>query len=157
MLRTACCFVLVLGSTACSDDAVAPSVTVKSASPQALTMSDDGANDLTIAVDYSDGDGDLGGGTAEIQDCRGDALITQFAIPQIAPPGVVAAKSPITGGLELYVDDVGAAVDAPVPDTCSQLGVSELPAMATVFCVILVDAAGHRGAGDCTAPIMLFP
>lgn len=147
----------LLAFAGCSTDSVAPSVSIKSASPDRLTMSDDGANDVTITATYDDGDGDLGGGTAEIHDCRADDLTISLDIPDIASPSQVKNKDHITGTLELYVDDVGAAAPAPLPETCSQLGVKALADMTTVFCVILVDAAGHRGAGDCTQTIMLFP
>jgi len=142
---------------ACSSDSPAPTVKVESATPDALTMSNDALNDLTIEVSYDDSDGDLGGGIAEIHDCRADALVTSLAIPPIASPDHVADKDPVSGKLELYVDDVGASLPAPLPATCSDLGVAQLADATTVMCVILVDAAGHRGAGDCTKPIALAP
>src|SRR5262249_48117854 len=113
---------------ACTSESATPTVSVRSAAPDRLTMSDDAANDLTIAVTYADGDGDLGGGTAEIHDCRADAVITSLAIPQIAPPDVVKAKSLISGELDLYVTDVGTVDAAPIPTVCTDLGVAELPA-----------------------------
>ncbi len=61
----------------------------------------------------------------------------------------------ITGTLELHVNDVGAIASTALPETCADLGVAELASAETVFCVVLVDAAGHRGDGDCTAPISL--
>jgi hypothetical protein len=120
-------------------------------------MSDDTANDLAITVHYTDGDGDLGGGTVEVHDCRADDLVTVLAIPQIAPSPRVKARSEISGELDLFVDDVAAASAASVPKTCIDLGVSELAVDTTVFCVILVDVAGHRGEGDCTRPVTLAP
>ena len=142
---------------ACGSDSPAPTVKIESATPDALTMSNDALNDLTIEVSYEDSDGDLGGGIAEVHDCRADALVTSLAIPPIASPDRVAEKDPISGKLELYVDDVGATVPAPLPAMCSDLGVAELADGTTVMCVILVDTAGHRGTGDCTKPIALAP
>ncbi len=148
---------ILLILAACGGESATPSVTVKSATPDRLTMSDDSANDLTITVSYDDGDGDLGGGSAEVHDCRADELVTTLAIPAIAPPDVVKDKSPISGELDLYVTDVGAATAAALPSTCSDLGIAPLADMTTVFCVILIDAAGHHSTGDCTKPVMLFP
>lgn len=149
---------VALVAVGCSDGGVAPSVSVQSATPDRLTMSDDAANDLTIAVHYDDSDGDLGGGTAEIHDCRADDVVTTLAIPQIASPDLVKDHSPIAGELDLFMSDVGTvAAAAAIPKTCSDLGTAGLQADSTVFCVILVDAAGHRGAGDCTQAVMLFP
>lgn len=142
----------VLG--ACGGDAdPQPSATVTAATPEALAPDDDSRDDLTITVRYDDGDGDLGGGLAEIHDCRADGLVTELPIPEIAPDGLIGEH--ITGTLELHVNDVGAIVSTALPETCVDLGVPELAADQTIFCVVLVDAAGHRGDGDCTAPIAL--
>jgi hypothetical protein len=142
---------LVAMLAACSDD-VAPNVTVEHATPDSLTMSDDAANDLTITVGYDDGDGDLGGGTAEIHDCRSDAYQTIFAIPEL-----VASHEHITGRIDLYVNDVGVVAPDTLPKTCADLGVKPLADMQAIFCIVLVDTAGHRGTGDCTPPISLVP
>ncbi|HTL34454.1 MAG TPA: hypothetical protein VL326_15105, partial [Kofleriaceae bacterium] len=80
-MRHALLFSLVLA--ACTDDP-APTVTVVSATPDHLDPADDLADDVTIRVDYEDADGDLGGGTAEIYDCRDTALLTKLSIPEIA-------------------------------------------------------------------------
>jgi hypothetical protein len=138
---------------ACGDDP-APLVEVISATPDQLFPDDDARDDLVITVRYDDADGDLGTGVAEVHDCRGDALVSALAIPAIAPPGIAGSKR-ITGTLELHVTDVG---DVPVTElaaVCADLAVAPLPASETVFCVILVDAAGHRGPGDCTGAIGL--
>jgi hypothetical protein len=140
---------------ACSSPDPAPSAQVMGATPDALISSDDTMNDLTITVRYDDGDGDLGGGTAAIFDCRSDELETMLAIPTIAPPDVVSAKDQITGELDLYVDDVGDQAAATMPQTCSDLGVPALAAGTTVFCVQLTDMAGHTGTGSCTDPITI--
>lgn len=136
---------------ACSDD-VAPNATVLSATPDMLTMSDDAANDLTITVQYDDGDGDLGGGTAEVHDCRSDTYETTLAIPDL-----VAQKEHITGKIDLYLNDVGVVAADALPKTCADLGVKALGDMQAVFCVVLVDTAGHRGSGSCTPVISLLP
>lgn len=140
---------------ACSDDP-APLATVEAATPDRLTMSDDGADDLTITVKYEDADGDLGGGVADVFDCRNSALLTSLPIPQIAPDGVVDEMAKITGRLELHVNDVGEASTLALPAECSDLGIAAQTATTTVFCIVLVDAAGHRGGGDCTGTITLF-
>jgi hypothetical protein len=145
----------LLAAAACSSPSTSPSATVTAATPDQLTPDDDALDDLAITVAYDDGDGDLGGGTAEIHDCRADALVTTLVVPQIAAPDVVAARSHITCSLDLHVDDVGAIAPAALPAACADLGVAALGANEAVFCVILVDAAGHRGDGDCTAPIAI--
>lgn len=139
----------------CGSDSPAPSVTVESVTPDHVTLSDDAANDVELIVRYSDGDGDLGGGTAEIHDCRADALVTSLAIPAIASPDRIG--QPISGELDLYVTDIGPAATEAVPATCKELGVAALDASTTVLCVVLVDAKGHRGTGDCSKPITLSP
>jgi hypothetical protein len=133
---------------ACSDDP-APGVTIKSATPDQLVPSDDTRNDLTIAVRYDDSDGDLGGGIVDVYDCRAAAAMTELAIPQIAAD----RGQHIAGTLELHVNDVGALASGALPQTCDELGVAALAANTAVFCVVLEDAAGHRGGGDCTQPI----
>jgi hypothetical protein len=147
--------VAALFVAACSSPDPAPSARVMAATPDTIVTSDDTMNDLTIKVAYDDGDGDLGGGTAEVHDCRADELVTSLAIPDIAPPGVVAAKDEITGELDLNIDDIGDEPAAALPQTCSDLGVAALASGQTVFCVLLTDAAGHTGAGACTDPITL--
>jgi len=146
-------FALVVG---CSSADPAPSAHVESATPDSLTPDDDSLDDLTITVGYDDGDGDLGGGTATVYDCRGDDLVTTLAIPAIAPDGVVKAKDEITGTLDLHVNDVGAVDSTTLASKCSDLGVSALSAGQTVFCVELTDAGGKTGHGDCTSAITIF-
>jgi len=138
---------------ACTSGDPAPSVEIVSASPQALAPANDLQNDLRMLVTYKDGDGDLGTGSARIQDCRAEELVTELEIPAIAPADKVGS-SKIEGSIDLSLDDVGAVAVAALPATCAELGV-ELAAGSTVFCVQLVDAAGHVGPGDCTAAIAL--
>jgi hypothetical protein len=143
--------VLVVG---CGSDDPAPTVTVMAATPESLAPDDDARDDLTITVRYSDADGDLGEGIVEVHDCRAADLITELPIPAIAPDGFAGEKA-ITGTLEIHVNDVGLVTSAALPETCTDLGVAELGADEAVFCVILVDAAGNAGPGDCTLPILL--
>ncbi len=144
---------LLCSLIACGSDDPAPSARVMAATPESLAPDDDTRDDLTITIGYDDGDGDLGEGIAEVHDCRADELVTELVLPAIAPPSVEGSH--ITGTLELHVNDVGAIISSALPATCADLGVAELAANETVFCVILVDAAGHRGDGDCTAVIAL--
>jgi len=137
----------VLG-TGCADDP-APSATIDTVTPDTLTPADDTLDDLTIKLRYDDSDGDLGGGVADVYDCRADGLMIELAIPPIAADRGLH----ITGTLELHVTDVGALATGVLPNQCADLGAKPLAANAAVFCVILVDAAGHRGGGDCTRPI----
>ena len=142
---------LALVLLGCSDPDVAPSVTVTAATPEALSPDDDTLDDLTITLRYDDGDGDLGEGIAQVHDCRADGLVTELAIPAIAR----TTGDHITGTLELHVNDVGAVTASALPDVCADLGVAELADDEAVFCVILIDAAGHSGRGDCTTAILL--
>ena len=144
----------LLAASACTDEA-APSVTVKTAAPDRLVPSDDTLDDLVITVAYSDGDGDLGGGVAQVYDCRADGLRTDLPLPAIAPAPVVEEGRPITGTLELHVNDVGELAAGAAPAACRDLGVGDVGASAAVFCVVLADAAGHEGEGDCTHEISL--
>jgi hypothetical protein len=144
---------LCLALAACGDADPNPSATITAATPESLAPDDDSRDDLTITVRYDDGDGDLGDGIAEIHDCRADGLVTELPIPAIAPDAIVGEH--ITGTLELHVNDVGALGSTALPEVCAELGVAELASAETVFCVVLVDGAGNRGDGDCTAPIAL--
>jgi hypothetical protein len=148
-------FVALLFATACADDDPAPTATVRMATPDSLMPADDRLDDLTITIDYLDADGDLGGGTAEIHDCRSDTLVTILDIPAIAPDDVVDGDAGVKGTLDLFVNDVGATTSSALPAACADLGVEEMSPSSTVFCVILVDSAGHSGAGDCTAAIAI--
>lgn len=138
---------------ACGDSDVAPVATITATTPESLAPDDDTNDDLTITVRYDDGDGDLGEGIAEVHDCRSDDLITELLIPAIAPDGVVGEH--ITGTLELHVNDVGTIESPALSSVCGELGIQNNSASEAVFCVVLVDVAGHRGNGDCTPPIAL--
>jgi hypothetical protein len=140
---------------ACASDDPAPVVHVVSATPDQLDPANDLADDVRIVVEYDDADGDLGEGIANIHDCRSATLLTELPIPAIA--GEAMLGSPISGSLDLYVTDVGGGAAGTLPATCSELGVDALAAGETVFCVVLVDAAGHAGPGDCTPPLTLAP
>jgi hypothetical protein len=151
MMRYALLLLVLVG---CADDP-APRVTVISATPDHVDPADDAADDVSIRVDYEDDDGDLGGGIAEIHDCRDEVLVTKLDIPPIANDERVGSH--IQGSLDLFLTDVGAATSTSVAATCADLGISTLAAGTTAFCVVLVDAADHAGPGDCTAPITIAP
>jgi hypothetical protein len=146
---------VLLLAGACTSDDPAPLVTVLSATPDQLDPANDLADDVRITVEYDDADGDLGDGLAEVHDCRGEALLTTLAIPAIAGEEMIGSR--ITGSLELHVTDVGAGAASALPAVCDELGIGAIAAGETVFCVVLVDAAGHAGPGDCTTPITLAP
>lgn len=141
---------------ACSDPAPEPSATVLSAAPDTLYLGDDTRNDLTIVIEYADGDGDLGRGTARVHDCRASDVVTEISLPSIATDEAVDEGVAITGELELRVNDVGdVSLATASPPACADLGAPAPAVGEAVFCVILVDSAGHAGPGDCTAPLAL--
>lgn len=144
-----------LATTGCSDvEDPAPTVAVLEATPDAIDTEDDLNDDVRIVVEYHDADGDLGEGFAEVHDCRAAELVTYLDIPPIASDEAVAAGVPIQGTLELQVNDIGTVpANSDASSTCGQLGVGAQSADSAVFCVILVDAAGHEGVGDCTQVI----
>lgn len=135
---------------ACASDP-APSASIESVTPDQLDPADDALDDLTIQLRYDDGDGDLGGGVADVYDCRADSVMIELAIPPIA----AAPDQHISGALALHVNDIGEITGTALPRPCAELGVKPLAAGTAVFCVVLVDAAGHRGGGDCTQPIAI--
>ena len=148
-------FSLVLVA-ACSDAASEPSATVVSAAPDTLYLGDDTRNDLSVVVAYADGDGDLGRGVARVHDCRATDVVTELLLPSIATDEAVGEGVAITGELELRVNDVGdVTLAASAPPVCADLGAPAPVAGAAVFCVVLVDSAGHEGPGDCTSPLAL--
>lgn len=148
--------VLALAAGACTDAATEPSATVVAAAPDTLVIGDDTRNDLTITIDYADGDGDLGGGLAQIHDCRGDGVVTELVLPSIASEEAVAEGVAITGTLDLRLNDVGDVTPAAAaPSACAELGVAAPTAGAAVFCVVLTDSGGTTGPGDCTDPVTL--
>jgi hypothetical protein len=141
---------LVVMMAACASDP-APTASIESVTPDRLDPADDALDDLTIQLRYDDSDGDLGGGVADVYDCRADGVMIELAIPPIAAePGLH-----ISGALALHVNDIGALATTALPRPCADLGVAPLATGTAVFCVVLVDAAGHRGGGDCTRPITL--
>jgi len=141
--------VLLVLLVACASDP-APSASIERVTPEQLTSSDDTLDDLTITLRYADGDGDLGGGVVEVTDCRDGDVMLALDIPPIA----AEADQHITGTLTVHLNDVGAIATRAMPQTCVELDVAALADDTAVFCVVLVDAAGHRGAGDCTPPIV---
>ncbi len=148
---------VVVAAAGCGDElAVEPAAVVVAAMPEALDPSDDARDDLSIVVAYEDGDADLGGGLAYVHDCRSAAVVTALPLAPIASDEALAEGVPIRGTLELWVNDVGdVALDAAAPEACAALGVDAPAAGAATFCVVLEDAAGHQGPGDCTAAIAI--
>ncbi|MCB9559851.1 MAG: hypothetical protein H6709_05170 [Kofleriaceae bacterium] len=154
----AAALVAAVAAAGCADPAPEPDVVVLAATPDSLHTGDDTRDDLAIRVAYHDGDADLGGGVAAIHDCRADGVVTSLELPAIASAEAVAAGVPISGELELWVADVGdVARDAVAPPACAALGVAAPVDGEVIFCVVLRDAAGHDGAGDCTPPIAIAP
>lgn len=152
-MRAALVLVLL---AACGADDPSPAAVVVSATPEVLDPSRDDADDLTIVVDYADADADLGGGVAAIHDCRASGVVTELEIPPIASDEAIEEGVPIEGTLALVVSDVGEVeLDLYPPDVCEDLGLGQPRADEVVFCVVLRDAAGHDGPGDCTMPIMI--
>lgn len=157
-MRTVLLFVVCSAAAliACSDPAPEPSATVLSAAPDTLYIGDDTRNDLSIVIEYADGDGDLGRGTARVHDCRASDVVTEILLPTIVTDEAVEEGVAITGELELRVNDVGdVSLAAAAPSVCADLGAPAPAAGEAVFCVVLVDVAGHEGPGDCTAALAL--
>jgi hypothetical protein len=107
--------------------------------------------DVTIRVHYRDADGDLGGGSAEIQDCRAQALLTRLTLPTIASDAAVKQGVTIEGELDLVVTGVSVVT----PDAKAVCGGSAPAKDQAVFCVTLVDHGGHRSAPSCTQSIAI--
>ena len=145
---------LICFLVACGGPSDSPSASVKSATPDQLVTSDDLLDDVTITVDFDDGDGDLGTGFANVYDCRADGIVTELVLPAIAPEGRVGDH--ISGTLELHVNDVGMLALGTQPAICADQGVESLAMDQTVFCVELVDVKGHKGDPDCTSVITLY-
>ncbi len=141
---------------ACGSDAdPAPTAVVISSTPESLDTASDNTDDVTIRVAYTDGDGDLGSGFADVTDCRAGVL-TRIPIPPLATQEAIDQGVPIEGELDLLVADVGLVEPvATPPQVCADLGIGVLPADQVVFCVVLVDAGGKSGPGDCTDPLTI--
>ena len=135
------------------DDA-SPSAAVVEVAPETLDPGRDDADDLTLTVDYIDGDADLGGGIARVHDCRADGVVVDLAIPLIASEEAVDEGVPIEGRLLLHVSDIGwIEPEASPAPACADLGVEAIDPDQAVFCVVLVDAASHAGDGDFSPPV----
>jgi hypothetical protein len=148
---------IVLISVACGSDAE-PSgelrIELVSYSPDQLLASDDAKDDLALVVHYDDPDADLGGGTAEVQDCRAAALASVLDLPAIASEAAIAAKAPISGELTLHVEDIGAISEAAaLPELCTKGKASTPGEGEAVFCLRLVDTGGHVSNVVCTGAI----
>jgi hypothetical protein len=139
----------------CGSDDPAPTAAITAAAPETLDPADDAADDLAITVEYHDADADLGGGLATVHDCRAADLATVFELGPIASEEAIAEGVPITGTLELLVADIGDVPPGDLPEACADLGIEAAAAGEATFCVVLTDAAGHEGSGDCTVPIAI--
>jgi hypothetical protein len=139
---------VALACVACGGNPT-PEVQIVAVSPEEIDPRNDATNDVTITVRYYDGDGDLGGGVADIHDCRTVDLVTRLDIPPIANEAS-AGEVAIDGTLELLVADVTEVAGA--GDGCMAFGVE--PA-GLAFCVVLEDAAGHASNAACTASLAL--
>lgn len=147
---------ITLALAACSSESdPAPTAIVISSTPESLDTSSDATDDVTIRISYVDGDGDLGGGWAEVTDCRA-AVVTRLPIPPLATQEAIDEGVPISGELDLLVADVG-LVDpvATPPQVCADLGIGAMSSDQVVFCVVLIDTAGLSGLGDCTASLTI--
>lgn len=141
---------------ACGSEDPAPFAAVVETAPLQLDPASDELDDLTILVDYTDADGDLGEGTAEVHDCRADGLVVALPLPPIANEDAVKKGVHIEGTLQLVVSDIGDVAPDPVaPPACAALGIADPVAGEAVFCIRLTDAAGHTGEGDCTPPVAI--
>jgi hypothetical protein len=151
--------VFLTAAAACGgDEDPAPVATVIEFTPESLDPDDDAADDLTILVEYRDADGDLGEGLAEVHDCRADDLVAMFDLPAIASDDAVDEGVAIEGELSIVVADVGdVAASSRPPVVCEDLGVAAVAAGEAIFCVVLTDAAGNAGPGDCTGPVAIGP
>lgn len=138
---------------ACGSGGSAPSLEILEAAPAELDPSQDSENDLTIKLRYTDANADLGGGVAEVHDCRGEDLVTRIPIPPIASDEAVAEGVAIEGELTLLVPDIGGNVLNGTSSVCAGLGAGSPSGSALPFCIVLVDAAGERSQGACTTPI----
>jgi hypothetical protein len=144
-------------AAACGGEPPEPQATILSFTPETLDPADDRADDLSITVEYIDGDGDLGGGVATIHDCRADDLAIELLLPAIASDEAVADGVAISGELVLTAADVGDVTPGSMPAACSDLGAEPVTAGNAVFCVVLTDAGGRSGVGDCTTAIPVIP
>lgn len=138
---------------ACGGADPAPAAVVETTAPESLNPADDLADDLTITVGYDDGDGDLGRGTATITDCRATDLATVLQLPAIASDDGVEHGVHITGELDLVVADIDDLTPTGTPPVCADLGAPALSPGQVAFCVVLTDAGGRSGSGDCTGII----
>ncbi len=155
--RTEWIWIAVLGVTgACGGGDSSPSATVAEFAPTSLVAADDSLDDLTIRVDYQDGDGDLGEGIAAVHDCRVADLVALYDVPKIASDDAVSEGVPIEGSIDIVLADITVlSPDLSAPAACAELGVGAPVAGEAVFCVVLTDASGNTGDGDCTGSVLI--
>ena len=92
----------------------------------------------------------LGNGNAEIQDCRGAALVTRLPLPAIASDEAVREGVAIEGELDLVVSGV-----TRISDVKAVCGGAAQATDRAVFCVTLIDHGGHRSAPACTSALAI--
>ena len=160
MGRVTTAWLAALALVACGDDAEQVdrglSAEIVEVSTEMLDPSDDARDDVTLTVSYRDGNGDLGGGLAEVHDCRAAGLVTTLPIPEIANEQAVADAVPIFGDLALTVQNVGLVVPDPdLPGVCEQGGAPAASESSVTFCVQLTDALGEQSAPACTEAIQI--
>ena len=151
MMRRVCLALFLVG--ACSGGDATPTVSIVEVTPDEIDPALDTADDVTLRAEYHDGDADLGGGLAEVHDCRAAGLVTFLDLPEIASMEATDEDVPIEGTLTLVVADVGDVVsETAVPEEC--VAVPENGKVS--FCLVVVDREGHRSEPDCTPPITVL-
>jgi hypothetical protein len=133
----------------------APVVEILEVTPDAVVAALDAQNDVTLRLHYSDEDGDLGDGIAEIHDCRVEGLVTRIELPPIANENATSEGVAIEGELSLLVEDISEL--EPGAPGCAAFGQPAPAEGELTLCAVLIDAAGHASAADCTDGIHLTP
>jgi hypothetical protein len=146
MARSILIAALSVAAAGCATEA--PTAEIVEVTPDAVVAAEDAKDDLTIVVRYEDPNGDLGGGTARVHDCRSAGVVSVLDIPAIANEEGVAAEIAIEGEIDLLVPDVGGS---PLPGRSTVC--EEAAAAPGAFCVVLVDAAGNESDAACTEVI----
>jgi hypothetical protein len=133
-----------------------PEVEVLGLGPESLDLHSDADNDATIALRYSDGNGDLGGGVARLTDCRGGNVVIELALPPIANDDAVDEQVAIEGEIQLLVNDV-IPVAQQGASACADLQDAVVPAEGEIsYCVELRDSAGNVSEPDCSPAIAII-
>ena len=114
-----------------------PTIEFVSISP---TIANQYTDSVSVAIKYTDGDGDLGENNASVKNCfirdNRIGIVYEFRIKQLAPD-----NSPITGTLNLELGGQG------ITDTSSQQYVS--------YTIYVKDRAGHISNSIVTSSILI--